>query len=311
MYVKLFRFVCILIVLLLVSCQGQMATPGVTPQPLATDRSATLLAEDTATDTFTVEVPDELTATPVDVPPVAEGLQGLDIDAFFEASYTRLVLRCPQCVTALGKSQALGMRDDQLNDMSDAFIRETQALEKAILALLKTYDRDALTPEQRLSYDVYAWYLEDQIRGHAFMYYDYLIRPGVIGYQDDLVQCFTDIHPVTNRQNAEDYVTRLSLVEVQMKQVVDGLERREKEGVMLPRFVLQWMEYSIRSMADSEADATPFYTEFEEKLEALDTIAEADKQDLLQAAEKAIKSSVLPGFDALTDLVEKLSLIHI
>jgi uncharacterized protein (DUF885 family) len=242
---------------------------------------------------------------PVDLPAVAEGLQGLDIDTFFEESYRRISLRYPEYITTLGLSSAFGMRDDRLNDMSDAFIRETQDLENAILALLETYDRAALTPEQRLSYDVYAWYLNDQIRGHEFMYYDYIIRPGVIGYQDNLVQLFTDLHPVTNKQNAEDYVTRLSQAETQMRQVVDSLKRREEIGVILPRPILQWMSSNVRSMAQSKVEETPFYTAFEEKLRTLDNVSADDKEALLKAALKAIEKSVLPGFDALADLMEQ------
>ncbi|MFN2286233.1 MAG: DUF885 domain-containing protein [Anaerolineae bacterium] len=266
----------LLFVVLLTGCQKTPSTPSAAPQePI------------------------------VELPAVAEGLQGLDIDTFFKESYIRIGLRYPENITALGLSAAFGTRDDCLNDMSDAFVRETQDLEKAILALLRTYDRDVLTPEQQLSYDVYTWYLEDRVRGHEFMYYDYVIIPGVIGYQDNLVQLFTDLHPVTNKQNAEDYVTRLSQVETQMRQVVDGLKRREEISVILPRGILQWIGNNLRQIAKSDADETPFYTAFEEKLSALDNVSVADKEALLKDAVSAIKKSVLPGFDALADLVEK------
>lgn len=303
----------LLISILLTGCQKAPVTPSAAPQqPTATPPSPTTVmpspsphVEEQTTATTAVESPPAVTPAPLELPAVAEGLQGLDIDTFFEESYTRIGLRCPECITTLGLSEALGVRKDQLNDMSDAYIRETQSLEKAILALLKTYDRAGLTPEQQLSYDVYIWYLEDQIRGHEFTDYDYIIRPGVIGYQDNLVQFFTDIYPLTNKKDAEDYITCLSLVETQMKQVVDRLERRAEIGVVLPRGILQWMGSNLRAIANSDADETPFYTAFEEKLNALDTISTTDKKTLLKAAENAIEKSVLHGFDALADLLEK------
>lgn len=308
--------VCILLTLvLLTSCQKPPTTPSAAPQEPTT--VPTLAASATPSPSPQVEeretaVPatealptSTSTSVPIDLPAVAEGLQGLSIDAFFEESYLRIGLRCPECITTLGLSEALGVRKDQLNDMSDAYIRETQALEKAILALLKTYDRATLTQEQQLSYDVYTWYLEDKIRGHEFMYYDYVILPGVIGYQDNLVQFFTDIYPLTNQQDAEDYVTCLSQVETQMKQVVDGLKRREEIGVILPHGILQWVGSNLRRMAESDADKTPFHTTFEEKLNVLDNVSAADKEVLLKNALSAIRESVLPGFDVLADLVEK------
>ncbi len=286
--------------LMLTGCQKAEVTAGIpTPSPTVPVETNTPIPIAPLSPTSTT------TSAPLELPAVAEGLEGLDIDAFFEASYLRIGKRCPECLTTLGLSAAFGMRDDHLNDMSDAFIRETQALEHAILQLLETYNRDALTPEQRLSYDVYAWYLQDQIRGHEFMYYDYIIRPGVIGYQDNLVQLFTDLHPVGNKLNAEDYVARLWQVETQMQQVVDGLRRRDEIGVRLPRGVLQWVGQNLRRMADSTARTTPFYSAFEGKLQALNNVSAADKEALLQAALEAVEGSVLPGFDALADFVEQ------
>ncbi|OQA16829.1 MAG: hypothetical protein BWY63_02611 [Chloroflexi bacterium ADurb.Bin360] len=286
--------------LMLTGCQKAEVTAGIpTPSPTVSVEMNTPIPIAPLSPTSTT------TSAPLELPAVAEGLEGLDIDAFFEASYLRIGKRCPECLTTLGLSAAFGMRDDHLNDMSDAFIRETQALEHAILQLLETYNRDALTPEQRTSYDVYAWYLQDQIRGHEFIYYDYIIRPGVIGYQDNLVQLFTDLHPVSNKQNAEDYVARLWQVETQMQQVVDGLRRRDEIGVRLPRGVLQWVGQNLRRMADSTARTTPFYSAFEGKLQALNNVSAADKEALLQAALEAVEGSVLPGFDALADFVEQ------
>ncbi len=299
---------------LLTGCQTAPTTPPAAPQqPTATPTPAT-----TATPTPTphveaqttaapaaVESPPTTTSAPLELPAIADGLQGLDIDTFFEQSYIRLVTRYPEYITTLGLSDVLGVRKDQLNDMSDAYIRETQALEKATLTLLKTYDRAALTAEQQLSYDVYVWYLEDQIRGHEFADYDYIIRPGAIGYQDNLTLFFSDLYPLMNKQDAEDYIACLSQVETQMQQVVESLERRAEIGVVLPRGILQWIGGNLRKMANSHANETPFYTAFEAKLNALDNVSAADKKALLEAAADAIEKSVLPGFDAPADLLEK------
>ena len=54
-------------------------------------------------------------------------------DEFFEQSYKALILRSPQKVTALGLADDYGMRNDQLDDLSDAHLRQTWELEAAIL----------------------------------------------------------------------------------------------------------------------------------------------------------------------------------
>jgi uncharacterized protein (DUF885 family) len=253
--------------------------------------------------------PTEIAAPHPSVDEIVADLEGLDIDAFFEASYTKLLLRDPELVTELGLAETLETGNDQLTDISDAYVHETQALEVAILDLLSRYDRAELTPEQQLSADIYAWYLEDRIAGHAFMYNDYPVTHFITGIQNQLLQFFTDIHPVTNRQDAEDYIARLSQVDTKFEQLVEGLKLREEAGVVLPKFIVQWVLHDLRSMAGSEPRATPLYTAFEEKVNALEGLSDTEKQALLGDAEEEIEKSVIPAYQALVDYLEHLETV--
>ncbi|HNT73578.1 MAG TPA: DUF885 family protein [Anaerolineae bacterium] len=300
-----------LLLLLLAGCLNQptsapstlpaTATLAAIPTPVT---APTQPASPTAAPSPTPSATPEAPPITIELSPLAAPLQGLDIDAFFAESYQALLLRTPQYVTELGLSTDFGVGNDRLNDMSDAYTRETQGLETAILVLLKTYDRAALTPEQQLSYDIYLWYLEDTVRGHEFLYDDYIVRPGVIGYPGSLEHFLTQIHPVTSRQDTEDYITRLGQVQTQMEQVVDDLDRRAQASVRLPRFINQWMASNLREMSKTAPTDTPFYASFAEKLATVDVLGASDRQDLLKAAESAIQDSVLPGYAALADCLE-------
>ena len=114
------------------------------------------------------------------VPPVEDilaVLDGLDIDRFFEESFRILILRDPEGLTELGLGDVLGVGNGSLTDLSDAFIRQTQALETVILARLQEYDHTQFTPAQEMTAGIYEWYLDDLVRGHEFMYDDYPINP--------------------------------------------------------------------------------------------------------------------------------------
>ncbi len=189
---------------------------------------------------------------------IVASLQGLDIDAFFEASYRQLLLRDPEKITELGLAKQFGVRQDQLADLSDAYLRDTQKLESAILAQLQTYERGELSPAQQLSADVYAWYLQDRVRGHAFMYADYPVSPVLVSYHTELTLLFTDLHPVRDVQEARDYVSRLSQVKRQADQVIDGLKRRQAAGVVLPRFYFPLVLNELRDVAHANPRDTPF-----------------------------------------------------
>jgi uncharacterized protein (DUF885 family) len=237
---------------------------------------------------------------------LSTGLDGLEFNAFVEASYRRLLSRDPETVLELGLSQVYGTPTDQLTDISDEYIRQTQSLESDILSLLQHYDRSVLTTEQQLTYDIYSWYLSDRVRGHEFMYDDYPVNPTVFSVHLDLLQFFTDLRPVTNLQEVQDYITCLSQVENKFDQLIDGLQRREENGVILPSFLIGWIIGDLNSIATSSARLTPYYTTFDTKINALTNLSDADKRSLLAAAEKAINTAVIPAYQALARYLEHL-----
>ncbi|MBN1137411.1 MAG: DUF885 family protein, partial [Anaerolineae bacterium] len=293
----------ILIILILVSACATPTPPATSELPTAAAAVASAMP------TGQPSAPATQPAAPApqpDVPAIAADLQSLDIDTFFEASYKKLLLRDPEMITQIGLNEAWGVPNDGLTDISDEHVRETQQLEAAILTLLRSYDRAALTPEQQVTYDVYQWHLEDRAASYPFMYHDYpasfLITTGI---NEQLLQFFTDIHPVTDKQDAEDYVTRLSQVDTKLEQLIAGLKLREQAGVVMPRFLVPWVLYGVGNIARSDAQATPFYTAFKAKVEALPGLSADEKEALLQAAEGEIDDSVLPGFQALAAELER------
>jgi uncharacterized protein (DUF885 family) len=230
----------------------------------------------------------------------------LDFDSFLEASFHSLLVRDPETVLELGLSQVYNTPTDQLTNISDEYIRQTQALVADILNQLRKYDRSGLTAEQQLSYDIYAWYLGDRVDGHAFMYDDYPVNPTVFSEHLSLLQWFTDLRPLNNLQEAQDYITCLRQVDTKFEQLIDNLKRREEKGVMLPNFLVNWILSDLTNIANSSASLTPYYTAFESKVNLITDITEADRQSLLSEADDAINTSVIPAYQALVSYFEKL-----
>ncbi|MFL7870489.1 MAG: DUF885 family protein, partial [Anaerolineales bacterium] len=160
---------------------------------------------------------------------------GLPFDQFLEESWHSVMRRDPELLTELGISAAFGMADDQLTDISYAYQNETYALYDQILETLYSYNRAVLTPEEQLNYDIYAYYLEDTLRGQAYVDDLYPINHFSVGVQNQLVRFFTDIHPVADQQSAEDYITRLSQVDEKFNQLIANMQRSEEAGVITPR----------------------------------------------------------------------------
>jgi uncharacterized protein (DUF885 family) len=241
-------------------------------------------------------------------------LEGLPIDIFFEESFNQLSLRTPEGLTHAGVSATLGLRDDQLNDNSDAYLKETQKLESGILDLLRTYDRQALTPERAISYDVYRWYLENQVRGHEFMYHNYPLTHFIGSYHFELDNLLTEAHPLKTRENAEDYIARLSKVNKQVDQLMEGLAIREEKGIIPPKFIIEMTRselygyLGLRSPDTSavRAETLGVYTRFAEEIEYIPGLTEQEIATFREAARGAIEMSFIPGFIKILEYQDHL-----
>jgi len=88
-------------------------------------------------------------------------VSGLPFGLFVDDSYRMYLMRFPERVTVLGMAGQLGVN-------SPSYTEETRRIESTILDLLRRFDRDALTPAEKVTYDVYEWYLEDRVEGQGF-----------------------------------------------------------------------------------------------------------------------------------------------
>lgn len=240
---------------------------------------------------------------------LAAKLQGLSLSDFFEVSWRELSLRDPESVLTNGLSGVYGLKDAELTDLSDQYVRETYRMCAAVLDLLRrNYDRAKLGAKDQVSYDVYEWYLDDAVRGQEFMYSDFPATVvDVTSVHLMTLHFFTDLHPVANQRDARDYVTRLRQVRTKFDQLIEGLKLREKAGVVPPRFAIQWALPGVDSLARAGATSTPFYTVFETKVNALSEaggVGPAEKVELLKDARLAIDRFVIPAYRSLEQYLQ-------
>jgi uncharacterized protein (DUF885 family)/formylglycine-generating enzyme required for sulfatase activity len=262
---------------------------------------------------FSVPATPTAQPAPVNVDQALKRLKGLSLDDFFEESYKQLLLRSPQKVTALGLADKYGIHNDRLDDLSDAYQSETRRLETAILELLRAYDRENLSPEQQINYEVYEWYLDMRVQGHRFAYHDYPLHHFLDSYQFLTDQLFTEFQPLEDKRDAEDYVARLSLVDRQVDQLLEGLRIREQMGVIPPDFIIYLTRKDLyqrlgmlsndRTMV--EAAGLDVYSHFQDKVLKM-RIGDVEKADLLVAARQQIEFSYIPAYFKLLDYLDEI-----
>ena len=293
---------------------------GCTTTPTETDLAPTAILESEestpeAEDLESVDTPnaDSESPTQAAVEEILKSLEGLTIDNLFAQSFDQLSLRNPEGLTHAGVSALFGLRDDQLNNLSDVYLRETQKLESGVLELLNAYDRESLTPERRVSYDVYEWYLDNQVRGHAFMYHSYPLTHFIGSYHFELDNLLTEIHPLVTRQNAEDYVSRIAKVSTQVDQLMEGMHIREEMGIIPPDFIVTLTKqellnylgiYSPEMQVNTKS--LRVYARFDEEIEGIPGLSDSEKSAFREAVRGAIETSFIPAFIKMVEYQDYL-----
>ncbi len=240
------------------------------------------------------------------VPPGTEETTKDRFDDFVDLSYRQLLARDPELVTNLGLQYMFEKGDDQLTDISPGYSAETSNLQRSILNELGTFNRSELDTDQQLSYDIYTWYLEDLVRGGSFPYHDYPLTHYFTSEHNRIIHFFTEIHPITNQADAENYITRLSWIQNKFRQLEEGLRLRQEAGIIPPRYIVERAIGQIGRIAYGEAVATPFYTTFVEKIGKLEGLSDSDRHTLTMTAESVIESSVIPAFLSLGAYLSEL-----
>jgi uncharacterized protein (DUF885 family) len=243
-------------------------------------------------------------------------LKGLPIDEFLKESYRQLQLREPDLLFANGFAEVYGASPGtRFTGMSVDTIRDTEKLEREVLALLRTYDRSILSSGQRISYDALAWYLDMQVHGQAFRDYRFLVNP-VWGLQNWPVDFLLE-YPLQNRQDAESYIARLSSLDVWAAQVIEGLKRNEQAGALPPKYVLQDTIQQIDDVLRIQGDKAPaakqieVYTDFRSRLHRIEELNDDEKSALLDLALSEVEKTFIPAYLAIKNELVHLTTIAV
>lgn len=241
------------------------------------------------------------TTTPTQAADLLAGLQGLDFDTFIEESFRTWVLRDPEMMTIGGLAGYCGVRNDQLTDLTDAFIRETQALEQGILELINGYDANSLTAEQAMTSLIYGWAFDDSVRNQPFVYHDYPVNPMVNCISYNIFSLFTDLQPLNSREDAEDYLARFAQLGTKWDQLLISLGYREELGVILPRRVMPDAIQSLRDVLTGSPPDVIYTYVFEERISEIPELTSEDIDTMVSQMRTTAEESVVPAYQNLID----------
>jgi uncharacterized protein (DUF885 family) len=229
------------------------------------------------------------------------------IDHFFARVFLEFVLAHPMLLSQLRILEAWGLdfHSDDLDDFSVEFAREEVRSARENLERLRSWDRDALSPGQRLSADVLDWYLASVVEGERFLLHDYPLNQ-LDGVQSALPDFMLNVHQVRTERDARRYVARLERFGTALDQVIEGMRERARLGIVPPRFVLAAVEREVLDFVAPEPASSVLRTELAEKLIALPGLEAGRRDALLAESERAIAGVVYPAYRRVVELVRSL-----
>lgn len=210
-----------------------------------------------------------------------------DLAKFLDEEWELGLRENPERATFLGDSRY----NDRLTDLSFEAIERRNRHEKEALARLMKLDRDSLSDNDRLSYDLYRRRLEVEIEGQRF---PTELMP--INQQDGIHKEFAILSTLTRFQTVKDYrdyLARLSGFPKQVDQTIALMERGKQTGWIYPAVPLRDVPDAIRAQISADPEKSVHWKPF---AKFPDGVPEPDREALRIEGRRRIANEVFPAY---------------
>ena len=231
------------------------------------------------------------------------------LNAYLDKKFDEYVERHPEYQTYLGIKKDYDRWDDISPKAQDA---ELEVNRQSLQWLVDSVSTDLLNEQALLSYTLYKQKLEQRIADHRYRLYNYPLNQ-MSGKQSGVPAFLINMHKITTKKDAEDYIKRLRAIRPLFDQLIDNLREREKAGVIAPNYVfghvLNDSKNVISGFPFAGEDSCALFEDFHDKVMGLD-VSLTEKDELLNLSKAALLESVKPAYNKLIDLVNKLMAAH-
>ncbi|MBO6687734.1 MAG: DUF885 domain-containing protein [Henriciella sp.] len=197
----------------------------------------------TGTETPNVEVAAEPTAEEI----AAETER---LNTWFEEKFEAEVLESPIQLTFLGRDE----RQGEIDDFSEAGLDAQLERSRANLAELQAnFDYNKLSPDAKISYDIWVYQAERAEAADEFRYNTYVFEQ-MQAIHSFFPQLLIAFHKVIDGEDMDNYLTRVSGSAVAIDQLIAASKRVAEDGVRPPYFAFE----SVINEAGKVITGAPF-----------------------------------------------------
>ncbi len=231
----------------------------------------------------------------------------IKINHFFMRTALQFAMESPEMLSSIRVFEQVGIdgHNAKLDDASMAAGDETFAQMHKTHEMLLSYADEDLDEMEKMSKAIMLSLLDIVAEGEQFRFHNYPVNQ-LFGVQNGFPSFMESTHQIHSLDDAEDYVTRLSLIDTKFDQVLEGLKYREQKGILPPQFVVTKVIDEMQGFIDTPIEENILIASMIKKLEESD-IDKSDQQDIAKLAVAEVEKTVYPAYQKLIDYFVKLN----
>lgn len=191
-----------------------------------------------------------------------------------------------------------------LGDISAPAIDTAYVEQENTLALMRSFDYETLTDEQKLTYDILSDYLKSSLSVAELTLYDEILRPST-GIQSQLPVLYEE-YRFDDKADIEDYLALIALTDSYFSQIIEFEQQKANAGLFMSDYACDDIISQCETFIENP-DAHYLILTFNKKLAQMPDLTDSEREAYTARNEKLVKEEVLPAYKQLaTSLTELL-----
>lgn len=218
-----------------------------------------------------------------------------------------LFLQCEKRVTSedllqLIKSyenfEAYDKESFPLGDFSEKRFQKEANFWANTLSELNTLSIESLSQEDQLSYKLFQFVLQENIKDYEFKtHYNPILSDA--GFHNDLIY---RVRPITSIKDAKEYLTLLRAIPLFVSQNIALIQKGIEAGISQPKVIFKGYENTYEQHITKNAEDNFYFQPF---IELPPTFSTKIKDSLTAEAKQVITQEVVPAFQEIKHFFEK------
>lgn len=230
------------------------------------------------------------------------------LNLWFDVKYEELLQTSPLRLTYQGRKDHYGKIDDLSEAAED---KQLAWYEASVNELKEKFDYEALSADEKASYDLWVYQYEQLKEAAKFRQLDYVFDQ-MRGMHSHLPNILINFHKVDSLEDMQAYISRIKESGRAINQLVDRAKAQSEAGVLPPKFTFETVIKQAKALTTGKPftdgdQGSPLWNDMTSEIDTLlaaGKIDEAAAQSLKDSTTQALVNHFKPAYDNLLTWLE-------